>query len=78
MAGIVSRHTVYLALAGIMVIGLAAALIGGSVAIIRFGEPDGASASLVAEVFAWIFAAAFLASFFMAVRDELNARQVGT
>jgi hypothetical protein len=76
MAGkIVSRDTTYLILSGIMAIGLAVAIAGGLVAIVRFGQPDGATATLIAEIFAWLFAAALLTAFFMAVSDELSARQ---
>ena len=39
----------------------------------RFGQPDGTLATLVAETGAWIFAAAFLVSFFLALRDLVLA-----
>lgn len=70
---VTSRDTVNLALAGVMAISLVVALVGGLVAIVRFGQPDGAVATDVAEASAWIFAAAFLASFFLALRDLVQA-----
>ena len=68
------RDRINLALAGIMTLGLAVAVVAGLVAIVRFGQPDSATATLVAETGAWIFAAAFLASFFLAIRDSMKAR----
>ena len=70
---VTSRDTVNVILASVMAIGLAVALVGGLVAIVRFGQPDGAAATWVAETSAWIFAAAFLASFFLALRDLVQA-----
>jgi hypothetical protein len=71
-ARISSRDRLNLALAGIMAIGLAVAIVGGLIAIIRFGQPDGAAATTVAETGAWVFAAAFFASFFLALRDTVT------
>ena len=69
-----SRDRVNLALAGIMAIGLAVAIVGGLIAIVRFGQPDGAMVTLVAETGAWIFAAAFFVSFLLALRDLVKPR----
>lgn len=75
MAGtIVSRDTSYLVLAGIMAVALAVAIVGGLVAIVRFGQTDGNAATTVAEAGAWIFAGALLISFVMAASDELKGR----
>ena len=75
MAGkLAPRDTINLTLAGIMAIGLAVAIVAGLVAIVRFGQPDGAAATLVAETGAWLFAGAFLVSFFLALRDSVKAR----
>ena len=68
-----TRDTINLTLAGIMAVGLVVALVGGLVAIVRFGQPDGVTATLVAETGAWVFAGAFLVSFFMALRDSVKA-----
>jgi len=68
------RDRIYLAMAGIMAIGFAVAVVGGLVAIIRFGQPESASATLVAETGAWVFAAAFLVSFFLALQDSMKPR----
>ena len=74
MAGkFTSRDTINLVLAGVMALGLAVAIVGGIVAIARFGQPDGTLATLVAETGAWIFALAFLVSFFLALRDLVLA-----
>ena len=70
---IASRDTINLVLAGIMAIGLAVAIACGIVAIVRFGQPDGATATLVAEGAAWVFAGAFFLSFFLALRDLVKA-----
>ena len=70
---VTSRDTVNLVLAGVMAIGLVVAMVGGLVAIIRFGQPDGATATWVAETSAWICAAAFLITFFLALRDLVQA-----
>jgi hypothetical protein len=67
------RQKSELALGGLMAISLPAAMIGGTVAIIRFAEPDGATAIFVADVFAWIFTASFLATFALAMGDWLRA-----
>jgi hypothetical protein len=68
-----SRDRLNLALAAIMALGLAVAIVGGIVAIVRFGQPDGAAATYVAEASAWVFAAAFFVSFFLALRDIVKA-----
>jgi len=74
MAGRIGIHgKAHLVLAGLMALGLGVALIGGIVAIVRFGKPDGASATMVAEAFAWLFALAFLASFGLVLKETLNA-----
>jgi len=39
---------------------------------VRFGQPDSAMATLVAETGAWIFAGAFLVSFFRALKDSVK------
>ena len=72
-ARIASRDKVNLVLAGVMAIGLVVALVGGTVAIVRFGQPTGTTATWVAETAAWICAAAFLITFFMALRDLVQA-----
>jgi hypothetical protein len=74
---IVSRQTAQSVLAGAMVVGFAVALIGGAVAIIRFGHAEAEAATLIAESFAWIFAAAFLASFGMAISESIAASRMG-
>jgi cytochrome bd-type quinol oxidase subunit 1 len=66
------RDKLNLALAGIMTIGFAVAAVAGLVAIVRFGQPDSAMATLVAETGAWIFAGAFLVSFFRALKDSVK------
>jgi len=68
-----SREKTNLALAGIMAIGFAVAIVGGLVAIVRYGRPDGDAATYVAEAGAWIFAGAFLVSFFFALRDLVRS-----
>jgi hypothetical protein len=74
MAGRIDTRTVtQLVLAGLMAIGLGVALIGGVVAIVRIGQPDGATATVIAEASAWIFALAFLATFGLAIRDLMDA-----
>jgi len=67
------RDTINLALASIMTVGFVVAIVAGLVAIVRFGQPDGATATLVAETGAWAFAAAFLVSFVLALRDSITA-----
>jgi hypothetical protein len=69
-----TRDAVNLTLAAIMAIGLAVAIIGGLVAIVRFGRPDAPMATLVAETGAWTFAGAFFVSFFLALRDMVKPR----
>jgi len=61
-----------------MAISLPAAMIGGAVAIIRFGEPDGATATYVADGFAWAFTAAFLGSFALAMVEWLSGPPLET
>jgi len=74
MAGrIIARDTACLVLGGIMAVGLVVALAAGTLAIVRSGKPDAEVATLVAEIFAWIFAVAFLASFGLVLKDSLNA-----
>jgi len=74
MAGrIIARDTACLVLAGIMAVGLVVALAAGTLAIVRSGKSDAEVATLVAEIFAWIFAVAFLASFGLVLKDSLNA-----
>ena len=68
-----SRDKINLVLAGIMAIGLVVAIVAGLVAIVRFGQPDGATATFIAESGAWIFAAAFVVSFLLALRDSVTA-----
>lgn len=76
MAGrIVLRDTAIVVLSGIMAISLVGALIGVIVAIVRYGQPDADSATLVADTFAWIFAAAFFATFGLTLTESLNGRQ---
>ena len=75
MAGkLAPRDTINLTLAGIMAIGLAVAIVAGLGAIVRCGQPDGVTATRVAETGAWIFAGAFLVSFFLALLDSVKAR----
>lgn len=66
------RQTAELALAAVMAFSLPAAMIGGAVSIVRFGEPDGAIAIFVADLFAWAFTAAFLATFALAMAEWLR------
>ena len=74
MAGSIdARGVTQLVLAALMAVGLGVAMIAGLVAIVRFGQPDGATATIVAEAFAWLFALAFLATFGLALRDLMNA-----
>ena len=61
-----------------MAISLPAAMVGGTVAIIRFGEPDGATATYVAALFAWAFTAAFLATFALAMVEWISGPPVET
>ena len=70
---VTSRDTVNLALAGVMAIGLVVAIVGGIVGVVQFGQPTGTAATWVAETAAWICAAAFLVTFFMALRDLVHA-----
>ena len=72
------RQTAELALAGLMAISLPVTVIGGTFAIIRFGEPDGTTAAYVAEVFAWAFTAAFLGSFALAMAEWLSGPPLET
>jgi len=65
-----------LVLAGLMAISLPAAMIGGTVAIVRFGEPAGTTATYVAQLCAWAFAAAFLATFTLAMAEWLTGPRV--
>jgi len=44
-----SREKINLALAGIMAIGFAVAIVGGLVAIVRYGQPDGGAAGFPAR-----------------------------
>jgi hypothetical protein len=78
MARTSTRQTAELALAGLMAISLPAAIVGGTLAIIRFGEPDGATAAYLAEMAAWAFAAAFLGSFALAIAELLSRRPLET
>ena len=66
------RQTAELVLGGLMAVSLPAAIIGGTVAIIRFGEPDAATATFVADLFAWVFTAAFLGAFALAMAERLS------
>jgi hypothetical protein len=67
------RDKVNLALAGIMTIGLVVAIIAGLYAIFRYGQPDGTTATMLATTGAWVFAAAFLVSFVLALKDSIKA-----
>ena len=69
------RQTAELALAGVMAISLPAAIIGGAVAIM---QPDGAIAAYLAELFAWLFTAAFLGTFALAMAEWLRGPPLET
>jgi hypothetical protein len=72
------RQNAELVLGGLMALSLPAAIIAGTVAIIRFSEPDGATAMLVADLFAWVFTASFLATFGLAMVEWLSEPSVET
>ena len=67
-----------LALAGLMVVSLPAAMVGGTVAIFQFGEPSGNAAAYVAQLFGWAFTAAFLATFALAMVEWLSGPPLET
>ncbi|MGN6571734.1 MAG: hypothetical protein ACTHLO_09990 [Pseudolabrys sp.] len=68
------RDRINLGLAGIMAIGLLVAIVAGLYAIFRYGQPDGTTATVLATTGAWVFVAAFLVSFVLALRDSLKHR----
>jgi hypothetical protein len=67
-----------LALGGLMAVSLPAAMIGGTVAIIQFGEPSVNTAGYVAQLFGWAFTAAFLATFALAMVEWLSGPPLET
>lgn len=72
MAGRHFLEKAELALAGLMAVSLPVAMIGGAVAIFQFNEPAGATATYVAQLFAWAFTASFLATFALAMAEWLS------
>jgi hypothetical protein len=65
-----SRETIRVALMAVMGVCLALTLIVGTATLIWSAPPYGDTLRLVASVFAWLFAAGLLISFFLAVVDE--------
>jgi hypothetical protein len=66
------RQKIQVALAACMAISLPGAIISGAIAIIQFGEPGGNTAAMIAQFFAWVFAAAFLGTFALAMVEWLS------
>jgi hypothetical protein len=65
-----SRETTRLALMAVMGLCLFLTLAIGTAALVWSAPPHGDTLRLVASIFAWLFAASLLISFFLAVVDE--------
>jgi hypothetical protein len=61
-----------LGLAIVMAICLIVTFVFGTMAIATYGSPFGATVMFIAQAAAWLFAAAFLATFFFVLVEELN------
>jgi hypothetical protein len=56
----------------VMAVSLLVTLVAGTIAIILFGQPLGDSARMVGATFAWLFAGAFLVTFFLVLAEEIQ------
>jgi hypothetical protein len=65
-----SRDTIRLILATVMAFCLFLALACGTAALVWYGQPYGTTFRGMAGVFAWLFTAAFLTTFALAVFEE--------
>lgn len=63
-------ETINLVLFAVMAIALALVIVAGAVFLIWNSEPIGNTASMVADVFAWIFAAAFSIAFLLSMIEQ--------
>jgi hypothetical protein len=74
-AKVFSRDTIRLFLATVMAFCLFLGVAFGTAALVWYGQPYGANARLVAGIFAWVFTAAFLSAFALAVFEERERGQ---
>ena len=63
-------ETIKLVLFAVMAVSLALVVIAGAVFLIWNGQPIGNSASMVADVFAWLFTAAFVIAFLLSMFEQ--------
>lgn len=66
----VARETISVVLVAVMVFCLLLTLAAGTAALILSGQPYGNSVKLVADAAAWIFTAAFLIAFALAISEK--------